>query len=328
MTYQEKGIVQMLASLEKQRSLLLVFAGTMLIGITGIIDFLTGHDISFSLFYGLPISLITWHSNRNVGFMASIASALVWLGADLATGVTYVDIIIPIWNAFIRLSFFVIITYLFTSLHHVNAELESRVQQRTKELVKSNLDLHRAYKETIEGWSRALDLRDKETEGHSQRVTEMTVRLAKVAGMSNDELMYVRYGALLHDIGKMGVQDDILHKPHRLSDEEWIIMKKHPEFSYALLNQTEYLRPALDIPYCHHEKWDGSGYPRGLKGEEIPFAARLFAVVDIWDALRFDRPYRKGWNDKEVLDHIKSLSGTHLDPKAVELFLIALSESR
>lgn len=208
--------MQMLASLVKHRNSLLVFAGVLLIGTIGIIDFLTGHDISFSVFYVLPISLITWHSSRNVGFVASIASALVWLGADLGTGVTYTNTIIPIWNAFIRLSFFVIITLLLTSLHHANTELESRIQQRTMELKKSNFDLQQAYKETIEGWSRALDLRDKETEGHSQRVTEMTVRLAKVAGMSNDELIYVRYGALLHDIGKMGIQDDILLQKRRM----------------------------------------------------------------------------------------------------------------
>lgn len=211
-------------------------------------------------------------------------------------------------------------------LHQANEKLEARVQQRTMELEKTNLALQRAYDETIEGWSRALDLRDKETEGHSQRVTEMTLRLARVAGMSDKELVQVRRGALLHDIGKMGIRDGILLKPDKLTDEEWTIMRKHPEFSYALLNPIDYLQPALDIPYCHHEKWDGSGYPRGLKGEQIPLAARLFAVVDIWDALRHDRPYRKGWSHKEALDHIKSLSGTHLDPKAVEYFLSIVSE--
>jgi HD-GYP domain-containing protein (c-di-GMP phosphodiesterase class II) len=188
-------------------------------------------------------------------------------------------------------------------------------------LQRSNRELFNAYDATIEGWSRALDLRDKETEGHSQRVTEMTMKLAVMAGVDDEELAHVRRGALLHDIGKMGVPDSILLKPDKLTDEEWIVMKKHPVFALEFLSPIAYLHPALDIPYCHHEKWDGSGYPRGLKGEQIPLAARLFAVVDVWDALRYDRPYRQGWTQEKSIKHIQSLSGTHLDPKAVELFI-------
>jgi putative nucleotidyltransferase with HDIG domain len=173
---------------------------------------------------------------------------------------------------------------------------------------------------------RALDLRDKETEGHTQRVTELTLKLARAAGMTEEELVHVRRGALLHDIGKMGVPDHILLKPGKLTDEEWVEMRKHPVFAYELLSPIAYLRPALDIPYCHHEKWDGTGYPRGLKGEQIPLAARLFAVADVWDALRSDRPYRQSWPKEKVIEHIKSLSGTHLDPKSVELFLSMMHE--
>ncbi len=184
----------------------------------------------------------------------------------------------------------------------------------------SNAQLVGAYDSTIEGWSHALDLRDKETEGHTQRVTEITLRIARAAGISNQELEYIRYGALLHDIGKMGISDSILLKPGKLTDEEWITMRKHPIFAFELLSPIAYLSPALDIPYCHHEKWDGSGYPRGLKGDQIPFAARLFAVVDVWDALRSLRPYREAWPEKKVIEHIKSRSGTHFDPKAVDLF--------
>ena len=161
-----------------------------------------------------------------------------------------------------------------------NAELFGNLQR-------SNFDLALAYDSTIEGWSHALDLRDKETEGHTQRVTEVTLRLARAAGITESELVHVRRGALLHDIGKMGVPDYILLKPDKLTDEEWVEMRKHPVFAYELLSPIAYLRPALDIPYCHHEKWDGTGYPRGLKGEQIPLAARLFAVVDVWDALRY-----------------------------------------
>ncbi len=194
------------------------------------------------------------------------------------------------------------------------------------DLHRSNIDLMTAYDTTIEGWSHALDLRDKETEGHTQRVTEMTINFARSAGMTEAELVHVRRGALLHDIGKMGVPDHILLKPDKLTDEEWVAMRKHPTFAYELLLPIAYLRPALDIPYCHHEKWDGTGYPRGLKGEQIPLAARLFAIVDVWDAVRSDRPYRQGWPKEKVIKHIKSLSGKHFDPKAVDLFLNMLVE--
>jgi HD-GYP domain-containing protein (c-di-GMP phosphodiesterase class II) len=139
--------------------------------------------------------------------------------------------------------------------------------------------------------------------------------------MSETELVDVRRGALLHDIGKLGVPDAILFKADKLSDEEWVQIRKHPEYGYMLLSPIDYLHSAIDIPYCHHEKWDGTGYPRGLKGEQIPLVARLFAVADIWDALRSDRPYRKGWSVEQAMDHIKSLAGTHLDPQAVEYFL-------
>ncbi len=185
----------------------------------------------------------------------------------------------------------------------------------------ANTELVQAYDATIEGWSHALDLRDKETEGHSQRVTEMTVLMAASMGVSKSDLIHVRRGSLLHDIGKMGVPDNILLKADKLTDEEWILMRKHPVYAYELLSHIVYLRQALDIPYCHHEEWGGMGYPRRLKGEEIPLSARIFAVVDVWDAMRSDRPYRKGLADEKVREHIKSLAGTHFDPKVVEVFL-------
>ena len=192
---------------------------------------------------------------------------------------------------------------LFDNLQHVNSELAL------------------AYDATIEGWSRALDLHDKEPEGHTQRVTEVTVRLARDMGLSEGELEHVRRGALLHDIGMMGVPDGIVLNPGPLTDEEWAIVRKHPEYAYQLLAPIPHLRSALDIPYGHHEKWDGAGYPNGLKGEQIPLAARVFAVVDVWDALRSDRPYRAGWPEEKVREHIESLSGTHFDPAVVEVFL-------
>lgn len=187
-------------------------------------------------------------------------------------------------------------------------------------LQRSNAALTLAYDATIEGWSRALDLRDKETEGHAQRVTEMTLKLARAFGINDGELVQVRWGALLHDIGKMGVPDRILLKPGPLSEEEWVVMKRHPVFAYEFLFPIRYLRHALDIPYCHHEKWDGTGYPRGLIGLQIPLIARIFSVVDVWDALKADRPYRPAWEDKKVREYILNSSGTQFDPQVVDAF--------
>lgn len=189
------------------------------------------------------------------------------------------------------------------------------------ELQRSNVELILAYDTTLEGWSNALDLRDKETEGHTVRVTEITLRLAKAMGLSDQQLIHVRRGALLHDIGKMGVPDSILLKPGPLTEEEWVIMRRHPVHAFNLLSPIKFLHPALDIPHYHHEKWDGSGYPSGLKAEQIPLTARLFAVVDVWDALRSDRPYRKGWPIEKVREHIAAGSGTHFDPAVVDIFL-------
>jgi response regulator RpfG family c-di-GMP phosphodiesterase len=188
-------------------------------------------------------------------------------------------------------------------------------------LQKSNLELQQAYDATIEGWSHALDLRDKETEGHTQRVTEMSQRLARIMGLKGETLLHMRRGALLHDIGKMGVPDSILLKPSEFTREEWEIMSKHPQLAYDWLKPIAYLKEALVIPYCHHERWDGSGYPRGLKGEEIPLTARIFTVVDEWDAITSDRPYRTAWPQEKAVEYIRESSGTHFDPDIVEVFL-------
>jgi len=195
-------------------------------------------------------------------------------------------------------------------------------------LQSSNLQLRQAYDATIEGWAKALELRDMETKGHSHRTVEFTLELARRLGVEEKNLTHIRWGALLHDIGKMGVPDSILQKPGPLTDEEWRVMRLHPVNAYTWLSPIGFLRPALDITYCHHEKWDGSGYPQGLKGERIPLAARVFAVVDVWDALSHDRPYRNAWSQKEILKYLREQSGKHFDPGVVEPFIQLLTEKK
>lgn len=192
-------------------------------------------------------------------------------------------------------------------------KLEVRVQERTSEL-------SQAYDTTIEGWSKALDLRDKETEGHSLRVTDLTLQLSSRMGVSKENMISIRWGALLHDIGKMGIADNILLKEGPLSDEEWKIMRLHPIYARDMLMPIKHLYKAIEIPYGHHEKWDGTGYPQGLKGDQIPLHARIFAVLDVWDALTNDRPYRLAWSREKAINHIMSESGKHFDPEVIRYF--------
>lgn len=197
------------------------------------------------------------------------------------------------------------------------------LDERVK-LENAHQELLAAYDATIAGWSHAMDLRDKETEGHTQRVAELTLKLGEAMQLGKDELIQLRRGALLHDMGKLGVPDAILQKPGKLNDEEWQLMRQHPQYAYDMLYPIEYLRPAIDIPYAHHEKWDGTGYPRGLQGEGIPLAARIFAVVDVWDALTSDRPYRPALEREKVVEYIKEQTGKHFDPDIVDLFLAVI----
>lgn len=198
--------------------------------------------------------------------------------------------------------------------------LAEAFNQMVYSLRDSKMDLLKAYDSTLVGWSNALELRDQETQGHTQRVTELSLDLARWMGIQESDLDNIRRGALLHDIGKMGIPDSILLKPGKLTPAEWVIMRKHPQYAYEMIYPIEYLRPVLDIPYCHHERWDGTGYPRGLKGEEIPMAARVFAVIDVWDAMRSHRPYRPALSVDEVCEYISTASGTHFDPAVVDAF--------
>ena len=195
-----------------------------------------------------------------------------------------------------------------------NARLFTDLQQ-------SNIDLINAYDSTLEGWSRAMDLRDRETEGHTLRVTTLTEKLASLMGIPNDRLIHIRRGALLHDIGKIAVPDSILLKPGPLTKEETTTMRMHPVYAREFLTPIEYLRPALDIPAYHHEKWNGEGYPEHLAGKSIPLAARIFSIIDVWDALTSDRPYRKAWSKDAALEYIREQSGQYFDPEIVKVFL-------
>jgi len=198
--------------------------------------------------------------------------------------------------------------------------------QQQDEIQRAHNELQEAYEETLKGWVRALDARDRETELHSRRVTLLTKSVARQAGFVDQDLEDVRRGALLHDIGKFAVPDHILRKAGPLTDAEWVIMRSHPKAAYDILKPIKHLANSLDIPYCHHERWDGAGYPRGLKGDAIPLSARIFAVIDVWDALLSDRPYRKAWGRDRVIEHIRQNSMTQFDPDVVDLFLKMMSE--
>jgi putative nucleotidyltransferase with HDIG domain len=205
------------------------------------------------------------------------------------------------------------------SLAIANAQLYARSQQAISQLTQ-------AYDATLESWSRVLDMRDHVTDKHTQRVADLTVRLARRMGVPESELQNIRRGALLHDIGKMGIPDHILQNPSSLSEAERDIMQSHPQKAHQLISQIDYLASAIDIPYCHHEKWDGTGYPRGLQGEGIPLAARIFAVIDVYDALTTDRPYRSAWSQAEALQYIQEQSGKHFYPLATQAFIDMMNE--
>jgi HD-GYP domain-containing protein (c-di-GMP phosphodiesterase class II) len=196
-------------------------------------------------------------------------------------------------------------------------------------LIRNNeKNLVKAYDSTLEGWAKAVEMRDKITEDHTRRVVVLTELLARALGIDWEEIVHIRRGAMLHDIGKIGIPDSILNKPSALTKEEMEVMQQHPERAHQMLANIEFLSPSLDIPYCHHERWDGSGYPRGLKGEEIPLSARIFSVVDVWDALTSDRPYRKAWTSADALAYLTEQAGKSFDAHIVDVFLANIDDMR
>jgi len=210
-------------------------------------------------------------------------------------------------------------------LLNITRDISERIRSE-KALIEAHTHLEKAYDATLHGWARALEMREHETADHSRRVVEITERIAREMGLREEELLNIKRGALLHDIGKIGVPDNILLKPGPLTSDEWAIMRQHPEFAYRMLKDIDYLQSAIEIPYGHHERWDGSGYPRGLAGTDIPLAARIFSVVDVWDALLSDRPYRPAWDQKTVLNYLQEQSGKQFDPAVVEIIIRLLSD--
>ena len=209
----------------------------------------------------------------------------------------------------------------FISLYEQRLQLESWAHWLEFLVAERTDELSQSYDDTLTGWAKALELRERETAGHSQRVVKLTLRMAVEMGFQPEMLVHIHRGALLHDIGKMGISDSILLKPGTLTEGEWHEMRQHPIYAYELLRQIKFLEPALNIPYTHHEKWDGSGYPRGLKGEQIPLEARIFAMADVWDALTSKRPYRKAMARQAAIQYIREQSGTHFDPNLTERFI-------
>lgn len=201
-----------------------------------------------------------------------------------------------------------------------------KIKSVQKKNSKINGQLSKIYDETIEGWSKAIEMRNKEMEGHAQRVVELTLNLARKSGIDECEMDDIRRGAMLHDIGKIAIPDPILFKPGKLTDEEWLVMRKHPVYAFEFLSPITFLQKSIDIPYCHHEHWDGTGYPRGLKEEEIPLGARVFTIIDVWDALCSDRCYRPAWSQVDAKDYIVSQSGKMFDPRITDLFVQLINE--
>ncbi len=284
-----------------------ILAATVLVVFTGGVD----SSLLFLLYLPMLVAALRFDLRRTLLSAIAVSAIVVWMwsvaeGGLPSLGSTAVRVGLFSFGSFVMALF-------FGTLAH-----ETRLSVARH---RSNVELTLAYESTLEGWSRALDMRDNETERHTQRVTELTVRLARMMGLSEAELVHIHRGALLHDIGKLAIPDSIVSKPGALTHDQVETMHRHPDYAYELLSPIAYLRPALDIPYCHHEKWDGTGYPRGLKGAEIPLAARIFAVVDVWDALRSDRPYRSAWADGRTRAYIRAQAGKHFDPKVVEVFL-------
>lgn len=281
---------------------------------------------SLPIFIYLVVMAVRYYKagNQKSATPLLISLILFWIGVF---NDTFVSSGVYDFIYLLEYSFMTIIILMANTLaRHIKEVSDSLKTSLTRIGIQAK-ELDSAYEATLQGWARALELRDQETEGHSKRVVDLTLKLAQALDFTQEDLEAIHRGVLLHDIGKMAVPSDILSKPGPLTDEEWVIMKQHPVHAYELLSPINYLQPSLHIPYCHHERWDGKGYPRGLKAEEIPLEARIFAVVDVWDALRSDRPYRSAWPEAKAREYIRENAGYYFDPDIVNLFFQLIGES-
>jgi len=264
--------------------------------------------------FALPIGMSSFIIRPSSSFIFAALTAILYTIASIFANYAWEYNLIAILALF-ALAFMTWVTaYLLENTIQKNNDLVLDLQH-------TNQNIQQAYESTLEGWSRALEIRDRETQGHTQRVTQMTMRMSRLMNFTEEQLCHIRRGTLLHDIGKLGIPDEILHKPGSLTEQELTIMRTHTQIAYNLLSPIDYLKPALNIPYYHHEKWDGTGYPQQIKGLDIPLEARIFAIIDVYDALSHDRPYRKAWPKQKVIEYILSESGKHFDPNVVEIFI-------
>jgi len=286
------------------------------------------------LFLIVYVGLI--HRRRSVFIITAlslITSASVWILEMRGVYLSEPHMPEATWTLIAQVIFFPAVAYMVArTLYHqrLSVELymeENKARLRSEEQVRSiNRELQLAYESTLEGWARALEMHNKETVGHSRRVTELAMRLGRQLNLGPEQIQQIRFGALLHDIGKMGIPNSILNKPGPLSTEERSLIEMHPTYAFELLKGIEYLKQAIAIPHYHHENWDGSGYPHGLAAESIPLSARIFAIVDNWDALTSERPYRKAWSHEDTLAYLREQTGLKFDPNLIPDFLTILRE--
>lgn len=264
--------------------------------------------------FTLPIGISSFVIRPSMSFFFATLTTLGYIVLSIMSGY--------VWEYNLTATFAIFALAFMTWV--IAHQLENTIEKNdalVDDIQKTYDELKDAYQTTLEGWSRALEVRDRETQGHSKRVTELTLHIARKMGFSEEELEHIYRGTLLHDIGKLGIPDEILHKKGPLTEQEMRVMRLHPQIAVDLISPIAYLKPAMNIPRYHHEKWDGTGYPHGLMGELIPLEARIYAVIDVFDALTNDRPYRKAMKKQEALEYIRSESGKHFDPAVVSVFM-------
>jgi putative nucleotidyltransferase with HDIG domain len=286
---------------------------------------LTGNGLQDPAVLALPAIILIGSLlfGRRISPVLFFVSALAWIGIAVLQARGFVH-----GAAGMNLGDLIAQLVLLAAGSYLISETLGNLEHHVKRAARAEAQLKESYELTLEGWVKALEYRDRETEGHCRRVTSLSMQLADRVGLSDEEITQIQHGALLHDIGKMAIPDSILFKPGPLDDAEWELMRKHPIYAKEMLESIPFLQSAIAIPYCHHERWDGLGYPQGLKGEEIPLSSRIFTIVDHWEALSSDRPYRKAIPKEQVFVYIKENEGRAFDPHLAEIFLKMVLDSK